>query len=433
MSKTLRILVLGGAGFIGSALVTRLCFDGHQVTGLGRNVARAQRQHPDVEFVQADLSRMQSPEDWKALVADHDVIVNSAGALQNGLRDYLAAVQERAMLALYHAAGLAGGRLVIQISARLDGGGGDLAFLKTKGRADAALKFSGLDHVILRPALVVGRNAHGGTALLRALAAFPRYLPLMHGGRPVQTVALDDVAEAAARAVDGRIAAGADLDLAAEPVMTLEDAVTAHRKWLGLPAAKSVVNVPQWLARPVAALADIAGRLGWRSPLRSTAMAVMADGVTRRPDGDDAPFRLKNLTKTLGEHPAGVQDLWFARLYLLKAPIIIALSMFWLTSGLVPLVRYAVAAAHFEAFLSPGPALIAVLAASLLDVALGLGVLYRPAARLALLAMIATSLVYLLAASFAQPVLWLDPLGPLVKVLPSLGLTLVTLAILDER
>lgn len=428
-----RILVLGGAGFIGSALVARLHADGHSVTGLSRNVARARRQYPDVTFVEADLSRMQSEGDWRALVEDHDVVINCAGALQDGLRDDLAAVQERAMLALYRAACQSGGRLVVQISARLDGGRGELAFLRTKARADAALKSSGLDHVILRPALVVGRNAHGGTALLRALAAFPRYLLLLHGEKPVQTVAVADVAEAVARVVNGRIAPGADLDLAAEPVMTLAAVVSAHRKWLGLPPAKSIVKVPLWLARPVAALADIAGRLGWRSPLRSTAMAVMADGVTQRPEGGEPPFELMSLGQSLAAHPAGVQDLWFARLYLLKAPIFVGLAVFWLSSGLVPLVRYAVAAAHFDAFLSPGPALIAVLAASLLDVALGLAVLYRPMTRIALLAMIATSLFYLLAATFALPALWLDPLGPLVKVLPSLGLTLIALAILDER
>lgn len=336
------------------------------------------------------------------------------------------------MLALYEAAKLAGGKLVIQISAKLGSDGG-LAFLETKRRADAALKTSGLDHVILRPALVVGRNAYGGTALLRALAAFPRYLPLAYGSSPVQTVAMEDVAEAVARAVDGRIASGTDLDLAAEPVLTLAKTVAAHRQWLGLPAA-TVIELPPWLAVSVSFLADIAGRLGWRSPLRSTAMAVMAGGVTGGPEGTaSAAFQLKSLPATLAAHPAGVHDVWFARLYLLKAPIILTLSAFWLISGLIPLISYAVAALHFAAFLSPGAAIIAVLAACLLDVALGLAVLYRPAARLALLGMIATSFVYLLAASITQTGLWLDPLGPLVKVLPSLGLTLVALAILDER
>jgi hypothetical protein len=43
------------------------------------------------------------------------------------------------------------------------------------------------------------------------------------------------------------------------------------------------------------------------------------------------------------------------------------------------------------------------------------------------------SLLYLLLGTALRPGLWLDPLGPLAKVLPVLVLHLVALAILDER
>lgn len=59
--------------------------------------------------------------------------------------------------------------------------------------------------------------------------------------------------------------------------------------------------------------------------------------------------------------------------------------------------------------------------------------LFWPWTRAALIGMLCLTLVYLLAATVTEPALWLDPLGPLVKVLPSLLLTLATLAILDER
>ncbi len=47
--------------------------------------------------------------------------------------------------------------------------------------------------------------------------------------------------------------------------------------------------------------------------------------------------------------------------------------------------------------------------------------------------MIAVSLAYLAGGTLIEPTLWLDPLGPLVKVLPSILLTLATLAVLEER
>lgn len=428
----MNILILGGNGFIGSAIVCKLAAQGHRVTALGRDTKRAAIQFPGTDFVRADLAGMTSAQDWNRLVADHQVVVNCAGALQDGLRDDLAAVQERAMLALYAAATSAGGRLIVQISARTDGGAADLPFLATKRRADAALKQSGLDHVILRPSLVVGRNAYGGTALVRGLASFPFVIPAIHAEIPVATVVLDDVAEAVAWAVDGRIKPDSDIALAAAGNLSLGEMLALHRRWLGLPAAR-LMTVPAALARPVTAIADIAGRLGWRSPLRSTAMAVMAEGGAGSSGATPSAFELRSLQQSLDEAPSGVQDLWFARLYLLKAPIILTLSLFWLTSGLIPLVKLAAAVAHFDGLLTYGPALLTVMASCSLDIALGLAVLVRPAARLALLGMVCTSGFYLLAATFAQPALWLDPLGPLVKVLPSILLTLTALATLDER
>lgn len=427
------ILILGGNGFIGSAVMAGLAAAGHSVTGLGRNIEAASRRFPESRFVRADLSSMTSPADWESLVGEHQAFVNCAGALQDGLRDDLDAVQERAMVALYEAAAKAGGRLVVQISATTDGGGAELPFLSTKRTADAALKASGVDHIILRPAMVVGRNAHGGTALIRALASFPFVIPAIHDQSIIETVALDDVAEAVLRAVSGQIQPGSDVALAAPEALTLADVLARHRRWLGLPPAR-LASVPLALARPVTVLADLAGRLGWRSPLRSTAMTVMAGGVVARDDRSDDPgLPLRTLDRTLTENPSGVQDVWFARLYLLKAPILVMLSAFWLISGLVPLGKLTAAMAHFDGFLTYHPALFTVLATCLLDIGLGLAVLFRPTARRALWGMIAVSIVYLLGATVTNLSLWFDPLGPLVKVLPSIMLTLVALATLDER
>ena len=40
---------------------------------------------------------------------------------------------------------------------------------------------------------------------------------------------------------------------------------------------------------------------------------------------------------------------------------------------------------------------------------------------------------YLLGATLWRPDLWIDPLGPLIKVVPAMMLALVMLAIIDER
>ncbi|MNE64505.1 hypothetical protein D3C80_1599220 [compost metagenome] len=65
--------------------------------------------------------------------------------------------------------------------------------------------------------------------------------------------------------------------------------------------------------------------------------------------------------------------------------------------------------------------------------ALGLAVLVRPFARRTMLGMLIVTAAYLAGGTVLEPGLWFDPLGPLVKVLPSILLTLVALATLDER
>jgi hypothetical protein len=120
-------------------------------------------------------------------------------------------------------------------------------------------------------------------------------------------------------------------------------------------------------------------------------------------------------------------------LYLLKPAIILCLSLFWLLSGLIPLFDLPRASGHFLPFMPSMAAVAITVATCLLDTALGLAVLVRPFARRAMLGMLLVTAAYLAGGTVLEPGLWLDPLGPLVKVLPSLLLTLVALATLDER
>jgi len=427
----MRVLILGGSGFIGSGVARLLADRGHAVSALARDTGTASRRMPDANWLRADVASLATPGDWRSLLADVDAVVNCAGALQDGARDDVAALQDIAMRALYKAAQEAGLGLIVQISAHTDGSGAETAFLATKRSADMALKASGVPFVILRPAVVIGRNAYGGSALIRALAALPMVTPLVHGETPMQFVALDDVIECVCYALEGRIPAGSDVDIAAPETLTLAQAVATHRRWLGLPPAGAVA-VPDFVARLVSRVADALGPLGWRSPLRSTALVVAAGGVSGH---SQTPLRrLKALGETLHANPAGVQDLWFARLYLLKPLIFGTLGLFWLLSGIVALIRFeASSQLLIAAGASPFIAASLTVVTSLADITLGLGIVVRGRAAMALKGMIGLSFAYLLGATIFAPALWADPLGPLVKVLPSIVLALAALAILDER
>ena len=74
-----KVLVLGGYGLIGEAVVGRLVRDGHQVTGLGRDVRDARRRWPAVGWIAADMAQLLAAEDWLPMVAGMDVVRQCGG------------------------------------------------------------------------------------------------------------------------------------------------------------------------------------------------------------------------------------------------------------------------------------------------------------------------------------------------------------------
>jgi uncharacterized protein YbjT (DUF2867 family) len=429
----MRIVIIGGYGLIGSAVTARLIADGHAVTGAGRDIAGAARRQPAARWMRADLARF-TVADWTPLLAGADAVVNCAGALQDGAGDDLAAVHVTGVATLAEAARAAGVRRLVHVSAAGADPASPVPFLRTKGQAERALAEAGLDTVALRPGFVFAPQAFGGSALLRALASVPLAIPALHPQSPVETVAADDVAEAVVRALALPPQPFLAIDLAA-PGTRLADILTGLRGWLGLPPAP-IVALPRPLAALGAAAADAAALFGWKSPMRSAALAQLARGVTARPDAGPEPLGMsvRPLGEVLACHPAGVQDLWFARLYLAKPLILLTLGLFWLVSGVIGLMQIDNAARVLTSIGMAEPlARGFVIGGGFADIVLGAAVLVRRTAALALGGMIAVTGGYLAGATFWRPDLWADPLGVLVKTIPAAVLALVALALLPSR
>jgi len=422
----MRILVVGGYGFIGRAVVEALELHGHEIVGWGRSAATGRRILPDIQWVEGDLTRMIDASAWRQALIGIDTVINASGALQDGAGGNLNLVQGRAIIALIDACEEAGVERFVQISAVGAAADASTRFMRTKAAADAHLRQSRLAWTILRPALVIGRNAYGGTALIRALAALPIMLTI-YGKSPVQCVALDDVAAACVAAIEGASPAGREHVLAADERLTLQQVIVLHRRWLGLPPAGLALDLPAALATPIVLAANLAGWLGWRSPLRSTAMRVMRAGVlaeeASRPD-------LTPLARILAANPSGAQDRIAAQLFLLLPIIILTLAALWIGSGIIGLVDSARAAALVGGGRA-AQSLVQICA--IIDLLLGGAILIRKWAKGAALLMVLMSLAYLAGGSLIAPRLWFDPLAPLLKILPALGLALVAAAVLDRR
>lgn len=429
-----RALVIGGYGLIGSACMRALETAGFEVSGLGRSRTSACRSNPRADWHIHDIQTL-SVEDWIHVLRNFEVVVNASGILQDGPKDDLTAIHETAISRMLAALEGQATRL-IHISAAGVSQDANTEFLRSKFRGDALIRAHARNWVILRPTLVISGEAYGGTALLRAAASIPVIGTTFVPDSCVQTVSVEDVAHAVVLAALGCVPCGTCVDLTEEETRTLSQTLSMFRIWQGHDVPGIQIRISSGVLFPVSKLADALGRLGWRSPLRTSAVMTLRTGVR----GDAAPWKRitghvpASLPETLHRIPATHQERVFARAYLALPIIILTLSFFWITSGLIGLLKPEDAAAVLTSRgVSQGVSHAFVYGGSVLDLVLGLAVLNRSWVRPACLGMVMLSLSYVVGSLVLAPDLWLDPLGPMVKVLPSIVLAVSAWLLMDER
>ena len=424
----MRILLVGGTGFIGSAIHARLAAEGHECVLVSRHESGVQ----NARHVALDIAQATDASAWKPVLAGIDAVINAAGALQG---QDMRGVHVAGSAALYTACESGGVRRVILFSAIGTNREAPSDFSRTKQEGEAALMVRDLDWVVLRPSVVVGRAAYGGSALLRGLASLP-VLPAMPGTAPIQPVHLDDVIETVLFFLKPGAPSCIALDLAGPRPMAFSDAVAMFRRWLRWRPAYRL-QLPVWAAAGAYRAGDVTQVLGWRTPVNSTAQAEMRRGAT----GDAGPWRQatgvapRDVEGALASEPASVQERWFARLYALKPLIFAVFGLFWIVTGIISLgPGWEIGMSLLrEGGLGESFAALTVIAGALADLVIGLAILWRPASRYGLWAALIISLVYVVIGTALVPRLWADPLGPMLKIWPVLMLNLVAMAIREDR
>jgi uncharacterized protein YbjT (DUF2867 family) len=434
------ILVLGASGLIGRFLTDDLRRRGHPVVGVARSFSESQRVDagdfalPILSLDVAALAR---------LLREHEVgvIVNCLGVLQDGPGSHTGAVHRDFTARLLAAIGESGrGIRLIHISIPGTADQDHTAFSITKREAERLIATSHIPHAILRPGFVIAPSAYGGSAMVRALAALPFELPAKERATPFQPVAVEDVAATvawlAARPLDDEATRAVTWDLMQQEPVTLGSAIGCFRTSFGT-ARMPRITLPALLLDGGAVAGDLVSRLGWSSPMRSTAIAELRRGVSGDPRVWMSATGIvpKRIDETVGRHGASIQDKWFARLYLVKALVIASLVLFWFASGFIALVISFPATTAIltsrgwpDAFAMPFAAIT-----SLIDMSIGVLIAFRRTAAVGLIGGITLSLGYMAGCAIFTPDLWLEPLGALVKTGPAIVLMLVALLTLDNR
>ncbi len=435
-----KLLILGAGGLIGQFVASDMMRRGYDVIAAARRFSVAQDhlfgtkalQTPIVSLDQAGLQK---------LIAESgaDIVVNCLGVLQDqpGKSTHEAhdGFVERLLGALR---GIGRPLLLVHTSIPGEVGGDQTPFAQSKRRADALIIDSGLPHAILRPGLVWAPAPYGGSAMLRSLAALPVDLPAGLAERPFRFIAVEDISDTIAKLADtwNGQPHQAVWDLMHPEPHTMETMLSRLRRWLG-DIWPWRLRMPEFLLDLGAKAGDLSAWLGWSPPMRTTAIAELRRGVMGDPAGWMAATGIvpRSLDQVLRERPATIENCWFARLYLLKALIVVTLAIFWCVSGLIAItVAYKDALDMMTRFGFPGGQSHAfVIVSSLTDIIVGLLIAFRKTHRIGLLAGIVVAGGYMLGSAVLTPALWIEPLGALVKTAPAIVLMIVALAISDDR
>ena len=280
------ILVTGGSGFIGRALITRLTQEGYRVRVPSRNAARVRglNANPAIEAVEADIQDRATLDE---LLAGASAVINLVGVLHSRSGTPWGPDFDQAHVALpgrlVAACQKAGVHRLVHISALGANADGPSQYQRSKAAGEEAVRNSEMAWTIVRPSVVFGP----GDSFLNLFAQLTKYfpaLPLAGANTRFQPVFVEDVAEVIVRSLSDDSTVGQTFELAGPRVYTLAELV----RYVGTLTGRKrlVFGLPEPLAMLQAASMEVLPR----PPMsRDNVRSLRVDNIA---SGPPLPFDL---------------------------------------------------------------------------------------------------------------------------------------------
>jgi uncharacterized protein YbjT (DUF2867 family) len=246
------ICVLGGTGFVGTELVTRLVLAGHWVRVPTRNPARALRLRV-LDTAELRLANVHDPGVLAQLFSGCDAVINLVGILNPRAGASFQAVHAELPAKVMAAARATGVRHVLHMSALGADERAPSQYLRSKAAGEAAVRASAPPGAqqpavtIFRPSVIFGPGDSLTNRFARLLSLTAGVLPLARAGTRFAPIDVRDVAQAFGRALTDRSTAGQTYELCGPQVMTLAEIVRLTARVAGLRC--HIVPLPDLVAR----------------------------------------------------------------------------------------------------------------------------------------------------------------------------------------
>jgi NADH dehydrogenase len=245
-----RLCLIGGTGFVGRNLVSRLARDGHALRVLTRRRDRHRNLlvFPTLELVETDIHYASN---LMEALKGCDVVVNLVGILNEGRGEGASFQSSHVELPrkVVEAARFNGVRRLLHMSALNADPSAPSAYLRSKGEGESVAHEAAREGIAVtsfRPSVVFGPGDTFFNRFARLLRLSP-VLPLACPGARFAPVYAGDVAEAFARALDRPETYGRRYDLCGPESFTLRELVEFAAGVLGL--RRSVIGLSDGMSR----------------------------------------------------------------------------------------------------------------------------------------------------------------------------------------
>jgi uncharacterized protein YbjT (DUF2867 family) len=247
MKVSMRVLVLGGNGFIGRNIAAKLQLQGAQVVIGSRKVAKQSNQ------LQVKMQDMQQAEDWLTIINSFDVVVNSVGILRERKNETYSDIHTFAVESLADACATLQVKLIhisaIGLSATAKSG-----FITSKYWGEQAILASGSNALIVRPSLLDGEGGYGAK-WFRRVATWPLQFVMKSDGL-VAPLQVTDLGEAVANLVMNNTQTPNIVELGGSETLSIPAYLRLLRQRSGKAKALQL-NAPKWAVRLASHVFDV--------------------------------------------------------------------------------------------------------------------------------------------------------------------------------
>ncbi len=230
----MRVVILGGSGFVGHALAARLSDDGHGVRVLTRRRERHRELLvlPGLELVEGDVFQ---PPFLREQFSGFDAVINLVGILNESGRSGKGFARAHAELPerVVEAMRAAGSTRLLHMSALNASAQAPSHYLRSKAAGEEIVRRSGLRWSIFRPSVIFGPRDSFVNRFAALLRLMPGVFPLACPDARLQPVYIGDVAHAYAQALTDERTVGQSYNLCGPDAYTLREIVTRIAGWTG--------------------------------------------------------------------------------------------------------------------------------------------------------------------------------------------------------